>query len=64
MKGKERGNIYFPSFPVRSGHALTKTGVFFFLSDRVNFATYEFRLGCRSSLNGNMGKNVQNDYLI
>ena len=62
MKGKERGNIYFPSFPVRSGHALTKNGGFFF-SDRVNFATYDFRLGCRSSLNGNMGKDVQNDYL-
>ena len=34
------------------------------LSYRVNFATYDFRLGCRSSLNGNMGKDVQNDYLI
>ena len=34
------------------------------LSHRVNFATYDFRLGCRSSLNGNMGKDVQNDYLI
>ena len=34
------------------------------LSYRVNFATYDFRLGCRSSLNGNMGKDVQNDHLI
>ena len=34
------------------------------LSYRVNFATYDFRLGCRSSLNGNMGKDVQNDHLL
>ena len=34
------------------------------VSHRVNFATYDFRLGCRSSLNGNMGKDVRNDYLI
>ena len=34
------------------------------LSYRVNFATYDFRRGCRSSLNGNMGKDVQNDHFI
>ena len=44
------------------GHALTKIAVI--LNNRVNFTTYDFRLGCRSSLNGNMGKDVQNDHLI
>ena len=34
------------------------------LSQHLNFATYDFPLGCRSSLNGNMGKDVQNDHLI
>ena len=28
------------------------------LSHRVNFATYDFHLGCSSSLKGNMGKDV------
>ena len=34
------------------------------LTHRVNFPPYDFRLGCRLSLNGNMGKDLQNDHLI
>ena len=34
------------------------------LSHRLNFATYDFLLGCRSSLNGNMGKDIEDDHLI
>ena len=44
------------------GHPLTKIAVI--LNHPVNFTRYDFRLGCCSSLNGSMGKDVQNDHLI
>ena len=49
---------------VRAFMPAQKMAGFFESHHRVNIATYDLCLGCRSSLNGKMGKDVQNDHLI